>query len=73
MRGSRRSSSLRLEFARQKKSSCWKVEEERVSRVVGEGWREGPKMTAGVQTLILGSDAPTGAGAPADTGSSAGG
>ena len=63
MRGSRRSSSLRLEFAR-RSSTCWKVEQAGV-RV---GWREGRKMTAGVPRLIHGSDAPAGAGACAGGG-----
>ena len=65
MRGRVRSSSLRLEFAR-RRSTCWKVEQAGV-RV---GWREGRKMTAGVPRLILGSDAPAGAGAVAGAGAS---
>ena len=61
--GRRRSSSLRLEFAR-RRSSWWKVEVAGV-RV---GCREGRKMTAGVSRLFQGSDAPAVAGAPAGAG-----
>ena len=59
MRGGRRSSSLRLEFAG-RRSSWWKVELAGGVRV--GGCREGRKMTAGVPRLFLGSDAPEGVG-----------
>ena len=58
MRGGRRSSSLRLEFAG-RRSSWWKVE---LAGGVRVGCREGRKMTAGVPRLFLGSDAPEGVG-----------
>ena len=67
MRGGRRSSSLRLEFAG-RRSSWWKVE---LAGGVRVGCREGRKMTAGVPRLFLGSDAPV--DAPAGAGAGAGG
>ena len=53
MRGGRRSSSLKLEFAR-RRLNCWKVEQ--AVRVGVGGGREGRKMTAGVLRLGITSD-----------------